>query len=172
MSLFNISACYIIGSVPISVLISKYILNQDMRSIGSGNIGATNAYRVHGIFFAILIGAIDIAKGFISMQYFIPNNIGMLAVTIGQTFPMWLMFKGGKGMAVYFGTLAYYDLPMAIALGMIWMTITKFLHQPFVATISAALLSFMIGPCDVYKIATILLIIIRHSSNIKKFMGI
>ena len=108
--LIIISASYLLGSVPFGLLLTKLYLKKDIRNIGSGNIGATNVLRSGNKFIAYTTLLLDIFKAilpviFIKYYYFDFVYISALSVFLGHVFPIWLKFKGGKGVAVYVGIL-------------------------------------------------------------------
>src|ERR1700755_3268572 len=111
---------YLCGSVPFGLILTKLAGTQDLRTIGSGNIGATNVLRTgnKGLAAATLIG--DMLKGTIAVlvaRYLWGPNAAMLAALgafLGHLFPIWLKFKGGKGVAVYIGVLIGLFWPAAV----------------------------------------------------------
>ena len=111
MEIIILSLCsYLIGSIPFGLIFTKFFLKQDVRKIGSGNIGATNVLRTGNKVLALLTLIFDIGKGYlvvkISFIYFpdLAYLIGLICF-IGHIFPVWLKFKGGKGVAVYVGII-------------------------------------------------------------------
>ena len=113
---------YLSGSIPFGLILTKIFRGQDVRDIGSGNIGATNVLRPGNKFLAALTLVLDILKGYIpviiTQQYF-PGLIQLscLLAFLGHVFPVWLKFKGGKGVATYLGIL----LALSIQLGLLFM---------------------------------------------------
>ena len=97
---------YLSGSIPFGLIVTKIFQGQDVRKIGSGNIGATNVLRTGNKYLAILTLALDVLKGFVpvflSQKYF-PELIYLscIIVFLGHIFPIWLKFRGGKGVATY-----------------------------------------------------------------------
>src|SRR6478736_5010364 len=118
---------YLFGSIPWGLVLTKLAGTQDLRSIGSGNIGATNVLRTgrKGLAAATLI--CDMLKGTIAVVisgYFGGPNAAMLAALgafLGHLFPVWLKFKGGKGVAVYIGVLIGLFWPAAVVLCVVWV---------------------------------------------------
>src|SRR5437660_6670514 len=117
---------YLLGSIPFGLILTKLAGTQDLRSIGSGNIGATNVLRTghKGLAAATLI--CDMLKGTVAVViagYFGGPNAAMLAALgafLGHLFPVWLKFKGGKGVAVYIGVLIGLFWPAAIVFCVVW----------------------------------------------------
>ena len=108
---------YLSGSIPFGFLVTKIFGKIDVRNIGSGNIGATNVLRTGNKFLAVITLILDILKGyipvFISAKYF-PELIELSCISafLGHLFPIWLKFKGGKGVATYVGILAALSLQL------------------------------------------------------------
>ena len=101
---------YLLGSIPFGLLLAKIFLKKDIRTVGSGNIGATNVLRIGNKFLAIATLFLDLLKGYISvyitMFYFESlTSLSALICFIGHIFPIWLKFKGGKGVATYLGVI-------------------------------------------------------------------
>ncbi len=118
---------YLLGSIPFGMVLTKLAGTQDLRSIGSGNIGATNVLRTgrKGLAAATLIG--DMLKGTVAViiaGYYGGANAAMLAALgafLGHLFPVWLKFKGGKGVATYIGVLIGLFWPAAVVFCVIWL---------------------------------------------------
>jgi acyl phosphate:glycerol-3-phosphate acyltransferase len=118
---------YLLGSIPFGLILTKLAGTQDLRSIGSGNIGATNVLRTghKGLAAATLI--CDMLKGTLAVVisgYFGGPNAAMLAALgafLGHLFPVWLKFKGGKGVAVYIGVLIGLFWPAAVVFCVLWL---------------------------------------------------
>ena len=106
---------YLLGSVPFGLILTKIFLNKDLRKIGSKNIGATNVLRTGNKLIAALTLIFDITKGIIPVlltkEYFTDLiYLSSLAVFLGHIFPVWLKFKGGKGVATYLGIIIVLSL--------------------------------------------------------------
>ena len=111
MDFFLISIIsYLMGSIPFGFILAKFFLKQDIRNIGSGNIGATNALRTGNKLIGYSTLILDVAKAIIPVIY-VKNNypdliyLASLCSFLGHVFPIWLKFKGGKGVATYLGIL-------------------------------------------------------------------
>ena len=111
MEFFLVSfVSYLMGSIPFGFILTKLFLKQDIRNIGSGNIGATNALRTGNKFLGYSTLILDITKAIIPVLY-VKNNypdliyLASLSAFLGHVFPIWLKFKGGKGVATYLGIL-------------------------------------------------------------------
>ena len=119
---------YILGSIPFGLIITKIFLGKDIRKVGSGNIGTTNVLRTgkKSLAFATLL--FDVLKGYFSVlityNYF--NELIYLSALIcfiGHIFPLWLKFKGGKGVATYLGVILGVSLNLGIIFGVTWLLI-------------------------------------------------
>ncbi len=186
---------YLIGSIPTALLISKHYFGIDIRDYGSGNMGATNTFRVLGKKYGTIVMICDILKGMIavSLFYFIPyylyqvNSlertnlmIGLgLSSVIGHVFPIWASFKGGKGVATLFGMLLAIQPVIAITCVGVFLLV---LYLTRFVSLSSILAGVML-PISVlwiwnehevlYRIFALLvaiLIIITHQKNIGKLL--
>lgn len=184
---------YLLGSIPFGLIFSWYGTGQDIRTIGSGNIGATNVLRTGNKKLALLTLACDAGKAILPVlvaQLFSTDTLApslMLAgVAVGHIFPIWLKFKGGKGVATLAGgTLILFPFIGAIALG-IWVLvffISRISSLSALAAIGASIiLVFLLPPCPIAYgdhnclisvglfITTCLLVIFRHHENIKRLL--
>jgi len=116
-------ASYLMGSIPFGLILTKIFLNKDIRDIGSGNIGATNALRTGNKLIGYSTLILDIAKAiipviFVKINYPELIYVGSLCAFLGHVFPIWLKFKGGKGVATYVGIL----FSINFLLGIIFVT--------------------------------------------------
>jgi glycerol-3-phosphate acyltransferase PlsY len=145
---------YLCGSIPFGLILTRLAGTQDIRSLGSGNIGATNVLRTgrKGLAAATLIG--DVLKGAIAVlaihwyygsefQYFarelaLPAALGAF---LGHLFPIWLGFKGGKGVATYIGILIGLAWPVAIAFCLIWLAVAAASRYSSLAALVASVLT-------------------------------
>src|SRR6185503_19643486 len=115
-------AGYLLGSIPFGLLITRAAGLGDVRKIGSGNIGATNVLRTGRRELAALTLVLDAAKGFAAVmlaRWYFPGD----AVFLGHCFPIWLGFKGGKGVATYIGILLGIAWPVAVIFCAVWLVI-------------------------------------------------
>ena len=108
---------YLCGSVPFGLVISYIFKKDDPRSIGSKNIGATNVLRTSGLLLGLLTLMLDVLKGFIAIKITLMLNsdvvgLSMTFVIVGHIFPIWLKFKGGKGVATFIGVLLAYNFQL------------------------------------------------------------
>ena len=120
---------YFSGSIPFGLIFTRLFINQDIRKIGSGNIGATNVLRTGNKFVALITLIFDILKGSIPIiisQQFFPEllQLSALVTFLGHLFPIWLKFKGGKGVATYLGILLALSNELGILFIFSWILLT------------------------------------------------
>ena len=141
---------YISGSIPFGFLVTKIFGKIDVRNIGSGNIGATNVLRTGNKFLAAVTLILDILKGyipvFISTKYF-PELIELSCILafLGHLFPIWLKFKGGKGVATYVGILAALSLQLFFLFAFTWLLISLIFKYSSVSSMFASLTIFVVN---------------------------
>ena len=119
---------YLMGSIPFGLVLTKIFLKKDIREIGSGNIGATNVFRTGNKIIGYLTLILDIAKAIIPVVYVKINfpeliYIASLCAFLGHVFPIWLKFKGGKGVATYVGILFSIDILLGLVFLISWILI-------------------------------------------------
>jgi glycerol-3-phosphate acyltransferase PlsY len=119
---------YLVGSIPFGYLLTKFFLKKDIRDVGSGNIGATNALRSGNKLIGYLTLVFDIGKAVIPVLFVKINYpelifLSSLCAFLGHVFPLWLKFKGGKGVATYLGILFVINISYGIIFITIWLFI-------------------------------------------------
>jgi len=140
---------YLSGSIPFGLILTKIFGEQDIRNIGSGNIGATNVLRSGNKFLAALTLVLDILKGYIpviiAQQYF-PGLIQLscLLAFLGHVFPVWLKFKGGKGVATYLGILLALSILLGILFMFTWLTVSLIFRYSSLSSMFSSLTIFVI----------------------------
>jgi acyl phosphate:glycerol-3-phosphate acyltransferase len=138
---------YLCGSVPFGILLTRLSGGPDLRSVGSGNIGATNVLRTgrKGLAAATLIG--DMLKGTVAVliiAYFFGQTFALAAAVgafLGHLFPVWLRFRGGKGVATYLGLLLGVAWPAAVVFGAIWLAVAALSRYSSLAALVASALT-------------------------------
>jgi len=141
---------YLSGSIPFGLILSKLFGNVDIRKIGSGNIGATNVLRTGNKFIAFLTLLFDILKGYIpviiTIKYF-PNfiHVSCLAAFLGHLFPVWLKFKGGKGVATYTGILIALSIQLFFLFAFTWLVISLIFKYSSISSIFASITVFVVN---------------------------
>ena len=178
---------YLIGSLPFALILTKLSGFGDIRNIGSGNIGATNVLRTGNKLLAIIVLSLDILKGL--MPYLIINiyfnELSLLNkiflchfAVLGHIYPIWLKFKGGKGVATYIGFLFGLNLYIAISFLLIWLVvayISKYsslgsLVGIFVAPTYFIFINFNFD-ISIFFIYLSFVIVIKHKENIKRLIN-
>ena len=170
---------YFLGSIPFGLIITKIFLKKDIRNIGSGNIGTTNVLRTGKKSLAIATILLDALKGYasvvISLIYF--NDLIFLSALIcfiGHVFPIWLSFRGGKGVAVYLGIIISLSFPLGIVFGVSWLFIALIFKysslSSMVGALAVLLYSILLNNYSLsFFLFTIFIIILfTHRENIRK----
>ena len=140
---------YISGSIPFGFLVTKIFGKIDVRNIGSGNIGATNVLRTGNKFLALITLILDILKGFvpvfISAKYF-PELIQLscLLTFLGHVYPIWLNFKGGKGVATYLGILFSLSIGLSLLFIFTWLMVFLIFRYSSLSSLFSSLTIFVI----------------------------
>ena len=170
---------YLFGSIPFGLLLTKIFLKKDIREIGSGNIGATNVLRAGNKILGYLTLVLDILKAVLPILYikFFMNDylyISALSIFIGHVFPIWLKFKGGKGVASYLGILCCLDIFTALIFGVVWISIFilfKFSSlSSLLASLTIPIFQFFYNSNSDYYFYFMMFILIffTHRENIKR----
>ena len=178
---------YLIGSLPFALILTKLSGFGDIRNIGSGNVGATNVLRTGNKLLAIIVLSLDILKGLI--PYLIIhihfNELSLLNkiflchfAVIGHIYPIWLKFKGGKGVATYIGFLFGLNPYIAISFLLIWLVVaymSKYsslgsLVGIFVAPAYFIFINFNFN-ISIFFIYLSFVIVIKHKENIKRLIN-
>ena len=170
---------YLFGSIPFGLLLTKIFLKKDIREIGSGNIGATNVLRAGNKILGYSTLVLDILKAVLPILYikFFMNDylyISALSIFIGHVFPIWLKFKGGKGVASYLGILCCLDIFTALIFGVVWISIFilfKFSSlSSLLASLTIPIFEFFYNSNSDYYFYFMMFILIffTHRENIKR----
>ena len=173
---------YLIGSVPFGYILTKFFLNKDIRKIGSGNIGATNVLRTGNKILGYATLLLDVLKAvlpiiFIKINYPEYVFISALSVFIGHVFPVWLKFRGGKGVATYVGILCCINIYLGISFGLVWLiTFLIFKYSSLsslIGSFSIPIINFFIFNDEIvfFFIIMFVLIFYTHRENIKRLLN-
>lgn len=158
---------YLLGSIPFSYLFGEIFKHQDLRKLGSGNLGATNAFREFGKPIGIAVSLLDVLKSgllvflmlntdwFQNMDLINPLYFGLASV-LGHVYPVWFKFKGGKGVATAFGLLLAFDYRIAIVMVLVFFATQIITRYVSVSSVTSA-------------IATLLLVIVRFFTYERSF---
>ena len=171
--------CYLLGSIPFGFILTKIFLKKDIRNVGSGNIGATNALRTGNKLIGYTTLFFDIIKAIIPVIYIKFNfpellYISSLCIFLGHLFPVWLKFKGGKGVATYVGILFAINIFFGLIFIISWLItfgLSKFSSlSSLVASISIPIYLLIITQFDQIFFFTIMFVLIffTHRENIKR----
>ena len=167
------------GSIPFGLILTKTFLKKDIRKVGSGNIGATNVLRTGNKSIGYITLVLDILKAVIPVIYVKLNYpdylfISSLCAFLGHVFPVWLSFKGGKGVATYLGILFAINIYFGLIFIVAWLiifTLSKFSSlSSLVASLSIPIYLLVLAQYDQVFFFTIMFVLIffTHRENIKR----
>jgi len=169
---------YLMGSIPFGLILTKLLLKKDIREIGSGNIGATNTLRTGNKLLGYTTLILDILKAIIPVIYVKLNYpdlvfIASLSVFLGHVFPVWLKFKGGKGVATYIGILFSLNLIYGFIFASVWFIIFLISKYSSLSSLGATLsipiyLHFIENENIIFFIIMFVLIFYTHRENVKR----
>ena len=178
MTLAWLLAAYLCGSIPFGLLIARAATGKDVRDIGSGNIGATNVARAAGRGAAAATLVLDAGKGLVPVLL-APAGLRAacaVAAVVGHCFPVWLRFRGGKGVATGFGVSIAIAPWAALAGAAAWLILKLILKISSVGSLAGAALALLVafftaGRSAVWALAAIAaLIVLRHADNIRRLL--
>jgi len=177
-----IIAGYLIGSIPFALILARRWGASDLRRVGSGNLGAANVMRASGVTAGVIVAALDMAKGAASV--WLAERLGSgpglsaaagLAAIVGHIYPVWLRFRGGKGVATACGVFAVLTplaLPPALAIFAAVVWLTKYISLGSVlASLALPPLAYALGspaPAITAALAAATIIVFRHRSNVAR----
>ena len=175
-----IIACYLCGSIPFGLIISKALNKKDPRLSGSKNIGATNILRLSGLRLGLITLIFDVAKAFIPIKIFSSLNLlsfdmAIISVFLGHLFPVWIKFKGGKGIAVLIGSILAYNLNFAILFLFVWIIVAIATKYSSLSALIASLTTFILilisnDELKYSMFVIFILVVFKHSRNIKRLI--
>ncbi len=186
---FKVALSYLIGSCVGSLILGRIFKKQDIRTLGSGNAGATNAYRVYGKIYGVAVLLIDVAKGFIAIKYIAALDLSIfpykeyyfamllcgMAAFLGHLFPIWHNYKGGKGVATALGLVMALNWKLAVLVLIFWILVLLVSKYVSIASASAPFICTLISPYFVqtyFEIAWYLVVSIliayMHRSNFQR----
>ena len=139
---------YFLGSIPFGLILTKTFLRKDIRNVGSGNIGTTNVLRTGNKFLAAATLILDIFKGYISVfitLLYYENLVTYSAFIcfIGHVFPIWLKFKGGKGVATYLGVVLALSYKFFLIFGVSWIALSLLFRFSSLSSMVSSLIVFV-----------------------------
>ena len=169
---------YLLGSIPFGFLLTKIFLKKDIRDVGSGNIGATNALRTGNKLIGYTTLALDISKAILAVLYIKFNYpdyifIAALSAFLGHVFPIWLKFKGGKGVATYVGILFSINIVFGLIFILSWIITFIFSKYSSLSSLIASLIvPIYLLVFDNYNsfffMIMFVLILYTHKENVKR----
>ena len=173
---------YLLGSIPFGLIVVKLLKNIDLRSIGSGNIGATNVMRVGGLKFAGLVWILDMLKAIFAVllgKYVVGDVFSIwcgLAAIIGHCFPIWLKFHGGKGISSLFGVLLAINPLLFVICGIEWLLVALGTGFSSLGAVVVFCLAPLLGFCissgiGLGFVAISLICFIRHKENVSRLLS-
>ncbi len=177
---FIFLTCYGIGSIPFGLIVSLTFKKNDPRLEGSKNIGATNITRTSGWKLGLVTLILDILKGYIPVFIFDNTEISIgyliLCIFLGHLFPVWLKFRGGKGIAVIIGCLTAYNPLFGFIFVFIWLIvaiITKYSSLAALISSSVVLIIMFYQNENLTSVMSmiVVMIFIKHFSNIKRLLS-
>lgn len=180
LSILAIFGGYFFGSIPFGLLFTKWAGKGDLRKIGSGNIGATNVLRTGNKILALATFLGDALKGYLAVyigEKFQVGDFCAVAAVLGHMFPIWLKFKGGKGVATYGGVLFGLSVPLGAQAVLGWVSFALiFGYSSLAALITAVLIPFTVWlwsygePLLYTTVGLSILLIIKHYENILRLI--
>lgn len=173
---------YLLGSVPFGIVITRALGLGDLRKIGSGNIGATNVLRTGNKGLAAATLLLDALKGTVAVLVaaYVSPTLGIaagLGAFLGHLFPVWLGFKGGKGVATYIGVAFPLAWQAGLAFAVIWILLAAALRYSslaaLVATIGTPIVAWLVGKPEAAALLAVMTVIvfIKHRANIQRLLA-
>ena len=173
---------YLMGSIPFGFILTKIFLKKDIRELGSGNIGATNTLRVGNKLIGYLTLTLDIIKAIIPVIYtkiYFPDflYLASLCAFLGHVFPVWLKFKGGKGVATYVGILFCLNYFSGIVFCVTWLLIFFIFKYSSLSSIVSSFCIpifqyfFISDPFYYFYFIMFIMIFYTHRENIKRLIN-
>ena len=173
---------YLLGAIPFGVILTRLAGAGDLRTIGSGNIGATNVLRTGRKALAAATLLLDMAKGFAAVllvAYLFPGNemLGAAGAFLGHCYPVWLRFRGGKGVATLMGIALALYWPIGLVYALVWLGLLGLLRISSLAGIAAAistpLCAALLGRFDLVLLllALALIVLWKHGANLERLLA-
>ena len=176
-----VATAALVGSIPFGLILAKHFLNVDLQTMGSGNIGATNVLRTGNKFLGYSTLLLDILKAVLPIIYVKLNYpefiyICSLSVFLGHVFPIWLKFKGGKGVATYVGMLIILNYFLGIVFGVVWVItylISKYSSLgSILGSLSVPIFIFFYSNDNImFYFIMFILIFYTHRENVKRLIN-
>lgn len=173
-----IGIAYLCGSIPFGLIVARFATGKDVRTVGSGNIGATNVARAAGRAAAAATLTLDALKGFVPVVL-APASVApacAVAAVVGHCFPLWLKFRGGKGVATGLGVSLAIAPWAALAGAATWVVLYKLYKISSAGSLAGAVVALAVGAFTVggpgfWALAAVsALIFLRHADNIRRLL--
>ena len=174
---------YLIGSIPFAFILTNLFGLGDIRKIGSGNVGATNVLRTGNKYLALTVLILDVAKGFFPLFFFLSSSDHLfisilgLFIVLGHIFPIWLKFKGGKGVATYIGILFAINIIIGLIFIISWFIVAIIGKYSSLSSILSSILIIIYGLFFLNPLISLVIFIIsstiiaKHFSNIIRLLN-
>jgi glycerol-3-phosphate acyltransferase PlsY len=174
---------YLLGSIPFGLLLTRAAGLGDIRSIGSGNIGATNVLRTGNKKLAAATLLLDAAKGAVAVLLArawlgeLPALLAGFAAFLGHIYPVWLGFRGGKGVATYLGVLVALAWQLAALFAVLWLAVAKVGRisslAAITATIAVTIAAWVWAPRELAAVVSLMsvIVLIKHRANIERLLA-
>jgi glycerol-3-phosphate acyltransferase PlsY len=174
---------YLLGSIPFGLLLTRAAGLGDIRSIGSGNIGATNVLRTGNKKLAAATLLLDAAKGAVAVLLArawlgeLPALLAGFAAFLGHIYPVWLGFRGGKGVATYLGVLVALAWQLAALFAVLWLAVAKVGRisslAAITATIAVMIAAWVWAPRELAAVVSLMsvIVLIKHRDNIERLLA-
>lgn len=189
VAMFWMFVSYFIGSLPTGYLVARIFRGVDIRTVGSGSIGATNVRRMMGQGWAVFVTLVDMLKGALALLLTVESassdpwllSLSALAAVLGHNYPVWLRFRGGKGVATTYGTMffiwPYNSFAIVLMSGALWyavMTSTRYVSlASMVSLLALPAFFWMLDvplPFILLALLLALLAMFRHRSNVSRLL--
>jgi glycerol-3-phosphate acyltransferase PlsY len=182
-SVFAFLFGYVFGAIPFGLILTRAAGTQDLRAIGSGNIGATNVLRTGRKDLAALTLLLDLLKGTVAVltvAYFAPGTpmlFAALGAFLGHLFPVWLQFRGGKGVATFLGCLLGVAWPAALAFAIVWLAVAFLTRTSSAAALAASALTpivlLIVGRSEAALMFGLMAVLLwaKHRANISRLLA-
>jgi glycerol-3-phosphate acyltransferase PlsY len=184
----HIAISYLCGSIPFGLFIVRLVAKKDVREVGSGNIGATNVARAAGRTAAVVTMLLDALKGLVPVLIAVHHSVKLgsawagplcaVAAVVGHCFPVWLLFRGGKGVATGFGVTLALSPWAALAGGATWGLVYKVFKISSLGSLLGVLVALIVGfltgvPREALwgMGAVSLVIVLRHKANLERLLA-
>jgi len=170
---------YVLGSIPFGLILTTIFLTQDLREIGSGNIGATNALRTGKKSLGLATLLLDGLKGYLAILITINLDPSLIFLSglicfLGHIFPAWLKFKGGKGIAVYLGVLFAFSVKLGLLFIISWLIILYLSKYSSLSSLISSLIIFLYSLIEynlnqsIFYFTIFIIIIYSHRKNLER----